>query len=96
MAGSQLEVFGHMSSEVTELLASAERDSAGWTPEQRLAFGARLSDLEKRARSTLPLRGRGAVPFIRAISDARYALQSGDPLDRVLGLLRRALAGSAA
>lgn len=93
MAGSQLEVFGRMSSEVTELLASAEQDAAGWTPDQRVEFGARLSDLEKRARSTLPLRDRGAVPFIRAISDARYALQSGDPLDRVLGLLRRALSG---
>jgi len=96
MSGSQPEVFEHMSSEVADLLASAERDAAGWTTDQRLAFGARLAELEKRARSGLPLRGRGTVPFIRAISDARYALQAGDALDRVLGLLRRARAGSAA
>jgi hypothetical protein len=95
MSGAQPEVFEQMSSEVAELLASAERDATGWTPDQRFDFGARLADLEQRARSNLPLRSRGTVPFIRAISDARYALQSGDALDRVLGLLRRARAGSA-
>jgi hypothetical protein len=94
MAGSRLDVFEHMSSEVAGLLASAERDGAGWTPEQVGEFGTHLSDLERRARSSLPLRSRGTIPFIRAISDARHALQSGDALDRVLGLLRRALSSS--
>jgi hypothetical protein len=84
-----------MASEVADLLVSAEQNANDWTPEQRLEFGTRLSSLEQRARSSLPLRSRGTVPFIRAISDARQALQSGDDLDRVLGLLRRARSVSA-
>lgn len=79
-----------MVSEVAALLGAAERDAVGWTPEQRLDFEARLSTLEQRGRSSLPLRSPGTVPFIRAISDARHALQSGDEPERVLGLLRRA------